>query len=260
ITDAGRLLFVSDTSNPVLTQGNPRNVDITLVPVRGGGGQGGGQRDRTIRGNVTYLQRSALPSNSVVTVRLVDLAGGVVSETTVNAEGRQVPIPFELTYDNSQVNFQRSYGLEAEIAANGVASFKTEKPEPIQLRGIQNTNVQLTVVPAGPAAITGQSLSLSKFGTGSIKIGTRGTQFLIRASVAVNTDGDAEVTVAALEGSTTFRGKLTYFDASILRITVESSGEADARGEIEVRYAGRRLNSLTGTNLVLDGQDVTLRF
>jgi uncharacterized lipoprotein YbaY len=262
ITDGGRLLYISDTASPVLTQGNPRNVDITVVPVRGGGGQGG-QRDRTLRGTVTYLQRSALPNNSVVTVRLVDLsgqAGSSIAETTVNTNGRQVPIPFELNYANSNVNFQGSYGLEAEIATNGVMSFKTERPEPVQLRGTQAGNIELRVVPAGPTAITGQTLSLSKFGTGSLKIGTRGTQFLIRGNVTVNTNGDAEVTVAALEGSTTFTGKLTYFDATTLRIAVQSSGDADASGEIEVKYSGRKLNSIAGTNLVLDGQDVTLRF
>lgn len=264
ITDGGRLLYVSDTASPVLTQGNPRTVDITVVPIRGGG-QGPSTRDRTFRGTVTYLQRSALPQNSVVTVRLVELSGqggvGVsVAETTVNTNGRQVPIPFELNYANSSVNFQSSYGLEAEIATNGVVAFKSERPEPVQLRGAQAANIQLTVAPAGPTAITGQTLSLSKFGTGSIKIGTRGAQFLIRGNITVNTDGDAEVTVAAIDGSTTFTGKLTYFDATTLRITVQSSGDADASGEIEVKYSGRRMNSITGTNLVLDGQDVTLRF
>ena len=37
IRDGGKLLFISNTSYPVITQGNPRNVDIVVVPVGGGG-------------------------------------------------------------------------------------------------------------------------------------------------------------------------------------------------------------------------------
>jgi uncharacterized lipoprotein YbaY len=260
ISDGGRLLYITDVNHPVLTQGNPRRVEITVVPVRGGG-QGGGQRDRTLRGTVTYLQRSALPNNSEVRVRLIDTATSeVIDETSVSTNGRQVPIPFEISYADVRVNQQRAYGLEADIVSNGVVLFRTQRPETVQLRGAQNLNIQIIVAPAGPEAVTGQALTLSKFGTGSIKIGTRATQFLIRGSVTVTANGEAEVTVAALDGTTTFRGKLTYFDANTLRITVENSGNANASGEIEVSYSGRRLNSIAGTNLVLDGQEVTLRF
>ena len=260
ISDQGRLLYITDVNHPVLTQGNPRSVDITVVPVRGGG-QSGGQRDRTLRGTVTYLQRSALPNDSEVRVRLIDTASNeVIDQTSVNTNGRQVPIPFELNYNNARVNLQRTYGLEAEILTNGTVTFRTERPETIQLRGAQNLNIQVIVAPAGPAAITGQTLDLSKFGTGSIRIGTSGTQFLIRGSVNVTTNGDATVSVSSLTGSTTFSGKLTYFDANTLRISVENSGNASASGEIEVSYSGRRLNSLRGNNLMLDGQEVVLSF
>lgn len=263
IRDGGRLLYITDTSNPVLTQGKPRVADVVVVPVRGGG-QGGGNRDRTLRGTVTYTQRIALGTNSVVTVRLIDTGrqntAASIAETTVNTNGRQVPISFELPYDQAQTNFQSSYALEAEIATDGKLLFKTEQPFAVQLRGNAANNVQLVLVPAGPTVIAGRALSLSKFGTGSIQIGDRSSLFLIRGSVNVTAEGDATVAVSALDGSTTFNGKLTYIDDSTLRIAVESSGDADASGEIEVKYTGRRLNSMTATNLMLDGQKVTLRF
>ena len=78
IQDSGRLLYITDTSYPVITQGNPKTVEITLVPV-GGGGQGAGNRAATIRGTVTYTQRSALAANSDVRVWLVDAANTVYS-------------------------------------------------------------------------------------------------------------------------------------------------------------------------------------
>lgn len=266
IRDGGRLLFITDTSYPVITQGSPRNVEITLVPV-GGGGQGGGpgRGDGVIRGNVTYRQRSALPPNSEVRVWLVDSAdpkGPAVAETTFSTGTRQVPFAFELQYEQRNINRQRNYELQAEIKTGGKLAFMTEAGKAVTLRGNQPESVELVVVPAsdGPEAITGRSLSVSKFGTGSIKIGDRPAQFLIRGSVTVKTDGTAEVSLSSLENTTTFTGKLVFFDSTTVRIVIDGSGDADASGEIEVKYNGRNLRSLSATSLMLDGQSVALRF
>ena len=266
ITDNDRLIYISDVSYPVITQGNLKTAEIVVVPVRGGGGGqgGGGNRDRTLRGTVTYLQRIALPANSVVTVRLVEVnnqnvVGETIAETTVNTNNRQVPISFELPYEQNRTNQQSTYALEAEISSEGKLAYKTAAPSPVQLRGNSGGgNIQLTVAPAA-TAITGKTISLSKFGTGSLKIGDRAAQFLIRGSVTVGTNGNAQITLSSLEGSVSFSGKLTYFDETTLRITVESSGDADASGEIEIKYNGRRLNSISASNLELDGQDVVLK-
>jgi small nuclear ribonucleoprotein (snRNP)-like protein len=83
---------------------------------------------------------------------------------------------------------------------------------------------------------------------------------LVRGSVNVKSDGSADVTVGGITGGVTFSGKLTSFDQNTLIITVESSGNANAGGEIQIKYNGRRLESIRGNNLVLDGQNVTLSF
>lgn len=264
IRDGGRLLFITDTSYPVITQGNPRSVEITVVPV-GGVGIGTGTRSSVIRGTVTYRERVSLPANSEVTIRLVDSgdpAGTPVAETKFSTGNRQPPFSFELNYAPRDINRQRTYELQAEVRSEGRLRLKSGAGRPVELRGAQIDNVELVVAaaPESAATVTGKSLSLSKFGTGSIKIGDRNAQFLIRGSVSVRTDGTAEVSVSSLEGTVIFTGKLTYFDDGTLRITVENSGDADASGEIEVRYSGRSLRSLSATNLVLDSQEVTLRF
>ncbi len=266
IRDGDRLLFTTDTNYPVITQNNPRNVEITVVPVGGGGGAGGGgNRESVIRGTVTYRQRIALSPNSEIEVRLVDSAdpdGTPVAETTVNSANRNVPLPFELSYEMRDINRQGTYELQAEIRSNGELRFITEAGQPITLRSNQTPNVELVVVPAsdGPVAITGRTLSLSKFGTGNMQIEGRSGMFLVRGGVAVRDTGDAEVTLSRIDGSITFSGKLTFIDDMTARITVDSSGEADASGEIQVTYSGRSLRNITATNLVLDGQAVTLRF
>lgn len=261
IRDGGRLLFITDTSYPVITQGNPKSVEITLVAVGGGGGG----RQNVIRGTVSYSQRIALAPNSEVTVRLVDSAtpdGTPVAETKVVTGTRQVPIPFELTYEPRDINRQRNYEVQAEIRSDGRVRFRTETGKPVTLRGNQGENVELILTAASdvPEPITGRTISLSKFGTGSMQIGTRGSMFLIRGSVAVDTNGNATVTLSRIDGSTAFTGKLTYFDETTLRITVDGSGDANASGEIQIAYSGRSLRSIAATNLVLDGQNVTLRF
>jgi putative lipoprotein len=222
-----------------------------------------------IRGTVSYLPRIALANKATVTVKLVDVSvadapAEVIAEETFNTNGRQVPIPFELRYDQSRIDSRRSYALQAEIRTDGKLGFRTDRTYGVLTRGNPTNNVELVLVQASESApitaITGQTLSLSKFGTGSIQVEGRNSTLLIRANVNVKTDGNAEVTVAGITGGVIFSGKLTSFDQTTLRITVEKSGNADASGEIEVKYNGRRLDSIVGNNLVLDGQKVTLRF
>ncbi len=263
ITDGERLLFTSDTNHPVITQGNPRNVDIVVVPV---GAQTRPDRGAgTIRGTVSYPQRIALGRDSSVTVKLVDSAapeGESVAETTVLTNGRQVPIPFELNFEPRDINRQRAYELRAEITTDSEVRFRSEAGQPVTIRGNMIDNVQIVVAPAKtePVVITGQTLSLSKFGTGSIQVEGRSSELLIRGSVNVQNDGSARVTVSSITGSISFDGKLIAFDNNVLRIAVSSSGNADAGGEIEIRYSGRNLNAIIGNSLVLDGQNLALRF
>ena len=266
IRAADRLLYVTNTNHPVITQGNPRSVEITLAPVGGGGG-GGGQRQNVLRGTVTYRQRIALTPDSEVLVRIVDAAnpsGPAAAETRVTVGNRQVPIPFELEYQNRDIDRQRNYEVQAEIRTGSQVRFRTAAGVPVNLRGQQaDDNVEIVVVPAReePTAITGRAISLSKFGTGSIQIGTRGNELIIRGAVSVDADGNATITLSRpLGGSIVFTGKLTYFSDTALRITIQSSGDADASGEIQATYSGRNLRNLTATTLVLGGQDVTLRF
>jgi putative lipoprotein len=266
MTTNNRIVARTETNTLVLTQGNPTtNVDLTLNFI----GFGNQQNNSTLRGTLTYREKIALPNNASISVRMFDASvteanASPIFETTFNSSNRQVPIPFELGYNRNQIDLNRRYVLRAEITIDGRVTWTTDTDYAVLTLGNPTDNVQLNLIQGRqtPAVnpITGQNLSLSKFGTGSIQIGTQNSTFLIRANVNVKTDGSADVTVAGLTGGITFSGKLTSFDQNTLKITVENSGNANASGEIEVRYNGRRLDSITGNNLVLDGQNVTLRF
>lgn len=264
IRDGDRLLFTTDTSVPVITQGNPRNIEITVVPV-GAGGPGGGQRDNVVRGTVSYRQRIALAGNSEVTVKLVDAAapdGAAVAETTFSTGNRQAPFTFELPYEARNVNRQRTYEVRAEIRSNGELRFRSETGVPVTLRGNQDQNIEVVVAPASeaPEAVTGRTINLSAFSPGSLQIEGRNSSILIGVNVRVGTTGDATVALNRIGGSTPFSGKLIFADDTTLRIAVESSGNATASGEFQITYSGRNLRSVSATNLILDGQNVSVRF
>ncbi|MGB7069488.1 MAG: YbaY family lipoprotein [Pyrinomonadaceae bacterium] len=267
IRDNGRLLFISDVRYPVLTQGNLRTVDVVVVPVRGGQ-QGGNQGVGSIRGTITYLQRIALDRDAMVTVKLLESNGSndgqtptTISEETFSANNRQVPIPFVLRFQPRRINQQRTYSIEAEITSDGKRIFATKQPVNVLTDGNPLDNVDLVLVAdTTGSVITGQTLSLSKFGTGTFRIEDRGDEFVVRGSVNVRPDGTAEVTIFRISGGITFSGRLTHFDAGSIKVQVDNSGNADASGEITVTYSSRRLNSITSANLVLDGQNATINF
>lgn len=260
----GRLLYITDTAHPVLTQGNPSNVEIVVAQVRGGG-QNPGNNDRSIRGTVAYRERIALAPNSDLTVELIRIdANGVeqdvVAQTTFSTGTRQVPITFELPYAQSSIENNADYAVRAEIKTGDEVQFNSAEPQKIVLRRNGNTNnVELMLVKA-ETGITGKSISLSKFGTGSLAIEGRSSELLINGSVEVKTDGAGSVKVSGLFKSFTFEGMVTEFDEDSIIIKVKNSGDADASGTIEIRYSGRNLRSISSTDLTLDSQKATLRF
>jgi putative lipoprotein len=83
-----------------------------------------------LSGTVAYRERMALPSDAVIQVQLSDVSvqdvpAPVVAETTVDPQGRQVPLPFELHYDAGKVDPKRTYAVRAAIRSEGQLLFTT---------------------------------------------------------------------------------------------------------------------------------------
>ena len=90
----------------------------------------------TLSGEVTYRERIALPENGTLRILLVDLAAP--DQPRVQAEGAiaspgQVPLSFNLTFDDTIFAAGHSYGLKAEILADGQVWFRNAEPLPIDL-------------------------------------------------------------------------------------------------------------------------------
>lgn len=87
--------------------------------------------EAVLTGTVTYRERIALPGDATIDVRLEDVSRAdapaeVVAEQRVTADGRQVPVPFELRYSAARIEAHRRYGLRAQIRApDGELMFST---------------------------------------------------------------------------------------------------------------------------------------
>lgn len=75
----------------------------------------------TLSGTVAYRERIALPSDARVKVLLsdvdrMDAPAPVLAETEFGADGRQVPLPFTLSYDPAHIAPNGSYAVSARIS------------------------------------------------------------------------------------------------------------------------------------------------
>ncbi len=107
----------------------------------------------TVQGEVYYLPRISLPENANVTVTLSDVSladasAKVVSSQTFVTEGKQVPLPFELTYSPSDINTNHTYSLSAKIDVDGKMVFNSHQAYPVITDAAKTTtDVQVQVVP-----------------------------------------------------------------------------------------------------------------
>jgi putative lipoprotein len=91
----------------------------------------------TVAGTITYLQRIALEPGSTATVVLEDIsradaAATVVAEQVIDIDDEQVPIPFELVADRSELDDRSSYSVRAAITGpDGQLRWTTDTVNPI---------------------------------------------------------------------------------------------------------------------------------
>ncbi len=94
-----------------------------------------------LTGSVAYRERIALPPDAVIDVQLVDasvadIAAQTVAEVLINAEGRQVPVPFTLDYDAAKIVPGNRYSLRATIrSGDGMLMFSTTQSYPVLTHG-----------------------------------------------------------------------------------------------------------------------------
>jgi putative lipoprotein len=106
-----------------------------------------------ITGNVTYLERIALPPNAVVQVELQDVSRAdapatVLGQQTITAS-HQVPIPFRIEYDPRQVQEKHTYVIRAGITVENQLRWTNTTTVKVLTGGNPKENVTIRVSPAG---------------------------------------------------------------------------------------------------------------
>lgn len=104
----------------------------------------------TLAGDVTYLERIALPPGSTVQVALQDTSradapAATIAETTIVTDGENVPIPFMLTYDASSINQTAVYTLSARILVNNELRWINTESVPVLTNGAPTNDVSVLV-------------------------------------------------------------------------------------------------------------------
>lgn len=111
------------------------------------------QNEAAVTGTVSYLVRMALPPESTVIVKIEDISfadapSTVVGEQEIKTEGKQVPIPFNVTYDPDKIVDNHSYTISARILdGTGKLMFISDTIVPVITRGNPTENVEVIVVP-----------------------------------------------------------------------------------------------------------------
>ncbi len=134
----GRRLVLSAGTTPLLT----------FIASSSASGTAGA----TLTGTVTYRERIALPPDARLTVRLLDVSradapSATLAQQTTEAAGRQVPLPFSLSYDPSRVDGRARYVVRAEIRdGRGGMLWTTDTAYPVLTNGAPTDGVEVRVV------------------------------------------------------------------------------------------------------------------
>ena len=106
----------------------------------------------SLSGELVYRERLPLPSDSIVTVRIVNVTrpyaavrnGEITFRPTAN------PIPFEIAYDQNYISPNDTYEVRASIVSQGREIFQSVQAQPVITRG-NPTKVRLNMASSAAA-------------------------------------------------------------------------------------------------------------
>ena len=119
----------------------------------------------SVSGTIAYRERVALPPNAAIEVKvqdvsLQDAAAKTIAETVFSPEGKQVPLPFQLSYNPADINQAHSYQVRANISVNGKLMFTSTTAYPVITHGASSqVAIMLQQAQAQPAGATGKKLT-----------------------------------------------------------------------------------------------------
>ncbi len=76
----------------------------------------------------------------------------VIASQKIRADGKQVPIPFELPYDPAKIDQRLSYSVKARILVNGGIRWISQTAYPVLTHGSPSSNVEIVVTAVSASA------------------------------------------------------------------------------------------------------------
>lgn len=106
---------------------------------------------KTVTGTVSYRERIALPDDAKVKVLLQDVSrmdtvAIVIAKQEFVTEGHQVPLAFELAYDEATIQPRHTYAVSARIEVNGKLRFITDTQYRVITDEKNTTNVDVRLI------------------------------------------------------------------------------------------------------------------
>lgn len=114
-------------------------------------GAGGEDSDQlsVISGSISYRERIAMPADAVIRVQLLDISKQDVAATIIAEQrirpSRQVPIPFTLQYDRSEINRRGTYSVAATIEVEGEVVWRSTTIHPVLTNGNPVDTIEIVV-------------------------------------------------------------------------------------------------------------------
>lgn len=111
----------------------------------------------TLAGEVYYLQRIALPPEAVLDVSLQDVSladapAVELGKQSGPTEGRQVPLPFSLTYNPNQLKAGHRYAVSARIEVGGKLLWINTEQHSVTLDGQAPSPLRIRLEPVHTGA------------------------------------------------------------------------------------------------------------
>ncbi len=105
-----------------------------------------------VSGSVTYRERKALHPLSELRVQLLDVSragapAAVLGEQAYRTMGKQVPLPFEIAYDQAEIDPRFTYSVSARIMdPEGALQYISDTVTPVITRDSPTSSVVVHLV------------------------------------------------------------------------------------------------------------------
>ena len=107
-----------------------------------------------VSGTVTYRVRKALHPESRIHVSLQDVSRAdapakLIAEQVIQTAGKQVPIPFEISFDPAAIDPRMTYAVRATIQLEGKMIMTSTQSHPVITRDAPRYDVEIQLDPVG---------------------------------------------------------------------------------------------------------------